>query len=171
MSTVDTIRAQDVAGHRRRRVGTAALFVVGVTAFGSGAAAVGLGLDGPPNSTVLPPVWPPEWLFWAVWLVIYPASGIAAWRVWERRRVADVRGALAAFAIVNVASAMFLPVTTLTGGAPGAMTLMDLNGVVAIGILTWLFARYDRIAAYWMLPYLVWMPITSLLKIWLWSYN
>lgn len=37
--------------------------------------------------------------------------------------------------------------------------------------VAWLFSRYARSAAWWMLPYLLWMPITAALKIWLWTLN
>lgn len=150
-----------------------AAFVVGITAFGAGAAAIGFGVVDPAivDRTVHPALWPADWIFWAVWLVIYPASGVAAWRVWRQRRTADVRGALVAFALMNVAGALFLPISSLVGGLPAVLTLMDLNGVVAVYAIAWLFARYDRRAALWMLPYLVWMPLTSALKIWLWTLN
>lgn len=150
-----------------------AAFVVGITAFGAGAAAIGFGLvgAGAADQTVYPAGWPPLWLFWTVWLVIYPASGVAAWQVWLRRHDADVRGALVAFVLMNLASALFLPISSLVGGIPAVLTLMDLNGVIAVYVIAWLFSRYARSAAWWMLPYLVWMPITTALKVWLWTLN
>jgi tryptophan-rich sensory protein len=145
----------------------------GVTAFGCSAAALGLGLADPAAAPPLayPALWPPLWVFWAVWLVIYPASGVAAWLIWRERRRADVRGALVAFALLNTSAALFLPISALVGGAPAVLTLMDLNGVVTVAALAWLFSRYSTTAAWWLAPYLVWMPITTALKVWLWTLN
>lgn len=159
----------------RRRDGLAlGVAILGITGLGCVAAAIGFGLPAqsvPLTETTYPSWWPPLPLFWMVWLVIYPASAVAAWLVWRQRLVSDVRGALVAFALMNVASALFLPVSTLVGELPSVMTLMDLNGVVAVSAIAWLFSRYDRTAAWWMLPYLVWMPTTTILKALLWHYN
>ena len=152
-----------------------AAFVVVITGVGAGSAALTFAGQGGNPATgaglTYPPVWPPDSLFWAVWLVIYPCSAVAAWLVWQRRHDADVRGALTAFALMNVAGALFLPVAGLAAANPAVLTLMDLNGLVAVYALAWLFSRYSTRAAWWMLPYLVWMPVTAALKAWLWSYN
>ncbi len=118
-----------------------------------------------------PAIWPPDWVFWMVWLIIYPASGVAAWLVWRARSHMDVRGALTAFTLMNVASALFLPIASLAGSEPAVLTLMDANGVVQVYAIAWLFGLADRRAVSWMLPYLVWMPLTALLKLWLWTVN
>lgn len=118
-----------------------------------------------------PPVAPPDWAFWAVWVVIYPGLGVATWLVWRRRREADVRGPLALFALMLVGNLMFLPISNLTGGEPAVLTLMDANGFVSAYVLAWLYSRYDRATAWWLAPLLLWMPITTLLKVWLWVLN
>lgn len=72
---------------------------------------------------------------------------------------------------MNVANLLFLPVSGLVGGLPSVLTIMDLNGVVSVYVLAWLFSRYAPRAALWMLPYLIWMPLTSALKAWYWVLN
>jgi tryptophan-rich sensory protein len=136
-----------------------AAFLVAVVGLGVGSAAVSFGSGNPANGAGLtyPPVWPPDPVFWAVWLVIYPCSAVAAWLVWQRRHEADVRGALVAFALINVAAALFLPISGLVGGLPAVLTLMDLNGMLGVYVLAWLFSRYSTRAALWLLPYLIWM--------------
>lgn len=118
-----------------------------------------------------PPITPPDWAFWAVWILIYPTLGFATWLVWRRRRVADVRGALALFVLLLVGNFMFLPISNLTGGEPAVLTLMDANGLVYAYVLTWLYSRYDKASAWWLAPLLIWMPVTTFLKAWLWTLN
>ncbi|MFF5174242.1 tryptophan-rich sensory protein [Micromonospora sp. NPDC000089] len=158
-----------------RRAAAPVGFVAAVTAVGAGAAAISFAVTGGnpsvDGSLAYPAWWPPDWVFAGIWLIIYPASGMAAWRLWQQRHVADVRGALTAFALMNISSALFLPIASLVGGEPSVLTLMDLNGVIAVYALAWLFSRYSRPAAAWLLPYLVWMPLTAALKIWLWTLN
>lgn len=177
MSTAPTLPATDPSSlpRGRRWLLEPAAFALGISAFGVAAAAIAFGLDGGnptvTTGTAYPALWPPNWVFWAVWLVIYPASGLAAWHVWRQRASADVRGALTAFALMNVSAALFLPISALVGGTPAVLTLMDLNGLIAVYALAWLFSRYSRPAALWMLPYLIWMPVTTALKFWLWALN
>ena len=151
------------------------LTAAAITAVGVVGAGVSFGLAGgnptADGTHTLPALWPPDFVFWAVWLVIYPASGVALSLVWRRRRDADVRGAVAAFGLMNVANLLFLPVSGLVGGLPSVLTIMDLNGVVSVYVLAWLFSRYEPRAALWMLPYLIWMPLTSALKAWYWVLN
>ena len=120
---------------------------------------------------ILPSLWPPAWVFWAVWMLIYPTAGIATWTIWQRRRVADVRGALALYGVNVIGAVCFLPISTLTGNNPAVLALMDLNGLLSTGVLAWLYGRYDARAVRWLLPFLVWMPLTTALKLWLWWLN
>lgn len=173
-TTSPTVHEPPASATPPRDLGSLTAFVVGVTGLGCAAAAVGFGLEPqaiPETTTSYPGWWPPLPLFWMVWLVIYPASAVAAWLVWRSRHTHDVRGALVAFALMNVASALFLPVSNLVGELPSVLTLMDLNGIVAVYGIAWLFSRYHRRAALWMLPYLIWMPTTTILKALLWHYN
>ena len=109
-----------------RRAVVPAVLVLVVTSFGSAAAALGFSLSpqvsAPP--VAYPAWWPPLSLFWAVWLVIYPCSALALWHVWRRRHDADVRGALTAFVVLDVSSALLLPVSALVGDAAAAGDLV-----------------------------------------------
>jgi translocator protein len=119
----------------------------------------------------LPFLYPPLWFFWAVWFVIYPGWGVATWLVWRHRNVADVRGALALYAITLVGNTLFLPIGNLSGGNPAILSLMDANGVFSSWITFWLYTRYSKQAGWFLLPLMIWMPLTLLLKIWLWQLN
>ena len=119
----------------------------------------------------LPFLYPPLWIFWAVWFVIYPAWGVATWLVWRKRNGADTRGVMVTYLLTLIGNTLFLPIGNLSGGNPAVLSLMDANGVISSWITLWLYTRYSKTAGWFLLPLIVWMPITFLLKIWLWQLN
>lgn len=147
------------------------LFTVVPVLLGSTAAQIGLAIPHPATIWRYPNFWPPLWLFWAVWIVIYPCWGYATYLVWRKRQVADVRGALAFFTATIGSNFFFMPVASLSGENPGVMTLGDLNGIFTSLIVAWLYSRYERKAIWFLLPLLGWMPITFGLKLFYWSVN
>ncbi|GHF54497.1 tryptophan-rich sensory protein [Deinococcus metalli] len=120
---------------------------------------------------ILPALWPPAWVFWAVWIVIYPAWGVATFVVWRRRRETDVRGPLVLYALNVLGALFFLPLSNLTANSPAVLTLLDANGLIGAYAMAWLYTRHEKRALWWLLPYLVWMPLTLGLKTWLWLLN
>lgn len=177
---MDTIVDPPIEGERttwstRRDLPLLLAFIVVVVGVGLGAASISFAAAGgnPAGAAHLtrPALWPPDPVFWMVWLVIYPCSAVAAWTVWRRRHTADVRGALVAFALINISAALFLPISSLVASNPAVLALMDYNGVIGVYLLAWLFSRYSKVAALWLLPYLIWMPLTAALKTWLWMLN
>ncbi|MFN4315466.1 MAG: TspO/MBR family protein [Chitinophagaceae bacterium] len=123
------------------------------------------------SSHRLPDIYPPQWVFWAVWMVLYPAMGWAAGHVWLKRHEYDVRGAMTFYVSMLLGNLMFLPIANLSKGNPAIMTFMDINGVLTSVLLGWLFGRYSKTAFLFTLPLIIWMPITTCLKIVLWIYN
>lgn len=126
----------------------------------------------PLDRTYNPPViYLPLWVFWFVWLILYPSMGMAAGHVWSNRKTADVRGAMVFYASVLVTNILFLPIANVSNGNPAIMTFMDVNGIITALLLGWLFARYSRKAFLWLLPLIIWMPITAIFKVLLWLVN
>lgn len=119
----------------------------------------------------LPVVYPPHWAFWVVWLILYSSMGLAAGHVWLKRYAADVRGAMIFYAAILLTNVMFLPIANVSNGNPAIMTFMDINGVLTAVLLGWLFSRYSKPAFYWLLPLILWMPVTAFFKILLWLSN
>lgn len=119
----------------------------------------------------LPAVYPPLWVFWLVWIILYPTMGLAAGYIWLQRKIADVRGAMTFYASILLTNFMFLPIANVSNGNPAIMTFMDVNGVLTSILLGWIFSRYSKNAFYWLLPLILWMPVTTLFKILLWLAN
>lgn len=116
---------------------------------------------------VYPPLYPPDWAFWAVWLVIYPCWGVATWFVWRRRGEVDLRGFWRYFAVMLAIHLAFMPISALTRGNPAVLATLDSTGIVLLPLTIWMYGRYARPARFWLLPMFIWGPITLCLKIWL----
>lgn len=43
---------------------------------------------------------------------------------------------------------------------------IDATGLILAYTVAWVYARYQKTAVWWLLPWLVWMPITFIVKLW-----
>lgn len=115
---------------------------------------------------------PPSWLFAPVWSLLYILMGIAAGRVWGRIdfEPEPVRKALWLFAAqlaLNILwSFLFFWLHN---------TLLALIEIVLLALLIYetimAFKRVDKLAAYFMVPYLVWVSFATLLNGSIWWLN
>ncbi len=103
----------------------------------------------------------PAWVFTLVWVVAYPCMGVATWLVWRRRGEVDVAVPLAIFAaaLVQTFSFWFTQSVQMTA-------VLDAIGVLLAYTVAWVYARYAPVAVWWLLPWLLWMPITLAIKLW-----
>jgi tryptophan-rich sensory protein len=102
----------------------------------------------------------PPWVFAVVWAVIHGGMGLAAWRLRHSSSTVDGCLPLALLAVGYVHSNLFWLAEGLRSVAG-----TDATGLLLAAVTTWAFARQDRPAARWLLPWLVWMPITLAIKI------
>jgi tryptophan-rich sensory protein len=104
----------------------------------------------------------PAWWFALIFTVIYAGMGVAFWQVLRHRDAL----ALPAGVLLAAISVGFLQ-TLLFWSARGlpAILVADLNAVLAAGAVTALMFRFCRPAAWWLLPWLGWMILTTILKI------
>lgn len=114
---------------------------------------------------------PPGWVFGPVWTLLYTLMGYAAYRIWDLGTArADVRTALALFAVQLVLNAAWTPVffgaESLAGGAVVIVMLW-----LILGVTTWAFFRLDRLAGALLVPYLLWVTYAAVLNLTIWSMN
>jgi tryptophan-rich sensory protein len=103
-----------------------------------------------------PPWTPPDWVFGPAWTTLYILMAIAAWLVWQRRRTAEVRGALvmwwAQLALNLLWSIMFF------GLRQPLWALVEIVALwIAIAATIALFARVRTLAALLLVPYIAWV--------------
>lgn len=118
-----------------------------------------------------PPGTPPDWLFPVVWIPLYLAMAVAAWRVWRRSPVLRFRITGAAAATDPAAlrrrglllwgwqlavNAAWTPV--FFGLHRPGPALAVITGLALLVVLTLRdFGRVDRTATLLMAPYLAWV--------------
>jgi translocator protein len=118
------------------------------------------------------PAWaPPQEAFGIVWPVLYVMIGIAGWRAWDvAGGVRAARVALGLWALQLVLNAVWPGV--FFGGdlfGPAIVVIVGLVLVVLATIGT--FARIDRVAAWLLVPYLLWLLYATALNVAIWQLN
>ena len=114
---------------------------------------------------------PPDWIFAPVWTVLYVLMGAAFYLIWTKgTQKKAVRTAMWVFTlhlIVNCGwSVVFFGLHSLLGGLFTILVLLTF-----IVILLRLFYPISRVAAYLLMPYLLWVSFATVLNTSLWLLN
>lgn len=114
---------------------------------------------------------PPDAVFAPVWITLYAVMGVASWRVWRQgSRRATVQMSLAAYGVQLVLnglwSIVFFGLRSIGGGLVVILVLLT-----ALALTMRLFARVDRVSAWLMAPYGLWVAYATALNIALWWMN
>lgn len=114
---------------------------------------------------------PPSWVFGPVWTTLYILMGIALYLVWQESRSRERSLGLKFFALQLILNAVWSPVFF-------GSTSLTINGLNNIGlaliviVLLWLailatiitFARVSKIAAWLLVPYILWVSYATYLN-------
>lgn len=126
----------------------------------------------PSTSAYLAPAfYPPNWLFIAVWIILYPSLGMSFALVWRERSRVATNGATAMFIVLLFQTMLFVPIMNISKGSPAIMTLLDTNATLTTFLYVWIVSRISQSAYLWMIPLMIWMPVTTAIKIAMWSIN
>lgn len=154
----------------RQAIGLAVSIVICFAAASIGSVFTNLSLPGWYAALTKPSWTPPAWVFGPVWSALYLAMAIAAWLVWRRSGFSAARGALTLFAaqlVLNVCwSAIFFG-----AHSPGlAFAEILLLWLMILGA-TMAFRPLSRLAAWLMVPYLIWVAFAATLNYSIWQLN
>jgi tryptophan-rich sensory protein len=112
---------------------------------------------------------PPNWVFGAVWSVLYTMIAVAGWLVWMQRSSRDVRVPLSLFVAQFVLNALWTPVFfggyEFLGDAAlwaAAVIIITLDLLLAATVAA--FWPVSRAAALLLVPYLLWVLYASTLN-------
>jgi tryptophan-rich sensory protein len=117
------------------------------------------------------PAWnPPNWLFGPVWTVLYIMMGVAAWLVWREHGFPGASTALTLFGVQLLLNFAWTPLF---------FGLHWMGIAFAEIILLWLailatilaFRKLNVVAAWLMVPYLLWVSFAAALNFTLWQMN
>ena len=114
---------------------------------------------------------PPNWLFAPAWITLYLLMGIAAFLIWrvglENRRV---RTALIIFLVQLVLNSLWSVVFFgMQSPLYGIIVIIILWLAILLTILK--FARISSVAAWLLVPYILWVSFASALNISIWLLN
>ncbi len=98
--------------------------------------------------------------FWLIWLVIYPCMGVATWLVWRRRKEARVQEPILLFTV-----SLLQGFTFWLSQSVQMTQIIDGTGLMLAYATAWTYSRYSKAAVLWLLPWLLWMPFTFILKL------
>ena len=114
------------------------------------------------------PAWtPPPWVFGPAWTVLYAMIAVAAWRIWRRRGRGTALAAYGAQLVLNAAwSFLFFGARSPLAGL---LDILLLWGAIVVTLA--LFRRVDRLAAWLLAPYLLWVTFAAALNFSIWRLN
>lgn len=120
---------------------------------------------------LLQPAWaPPSAVFGPVWTILYALMAVAAWLVWQARRIRLARVALLVFVLQLILNALWswLFFRWLQGG----WAFIDILCLWALLVATVaLFWRVRPLAGALLIPYLLWVTFASALNFSIWQLN
>jgi translocator protein len=118
-------------------------------------------------SLTAPPGTPPNWVFPAVWTLVYVMIGVAGWLVWRR---AGAGHPLRLWGWQLAANALWTPAFFGLHNPPLAFAIV-LALLVLIVMTMLAFARLQRVATWLMAPYLAWVVFAAYLNAGFWWLN
>lgn len=141
--------------------------VIGFTSGLIGSAAMNTWFD-----NLQKPSWnPPAYLFAPVWTTLYALMGIAFWLIWKNESPeANKRSAYSVFALQLLLNFGW-SIIFFRFQAP-FFALIEILLLLAMILLTaYHFSKISKIAAYLLIPYVLWVSFASFLNYTLWSLN
>ncbi len=113
---------------------------------------------------------PPDWVFAPVWTALYILMGLAAWRIWRFRSIANTVKALSIFGVqlgLNLSwSILFFGLQRVD------LALIEIFILLATIVLNAiLFWRIDRLAGLIFVPYVLWVTFATILNASIWLLN
>ncbi|NJC48610.1 UNVERIFIED_ORG: tryptophan-rich sensory protein [Xanthomonas campestris] len=117
------------------------------------------------------PAWaPPGWLFGPVWTALYGMMAVSAWLVWRRGGWNSTRGALSLFVLQLGLNGLWS--WLFFAWHMGAWAFVDIVVLwVALVLTIVAFAKWQRVAAWLLVPYLLWVSFAAALNYSVWQLN
>jgi len=128
-------------------------------------------IDGWYKFLIKPVFSPPNWIFGPVWLTLYTLMGLALFIVWQKRLDSkNVRFAFWFFIIHLVFNALWSVVF---------FGFQDIRFAFVVILILWMmiavlmlkFYKINRVSAYLLMPYFLWVSFATILNYSIWQLN
>lgn len=119
---------------------------------------------------LIKPSWtPPNWVFPIVWTILYIMMGVSLWLVW----ISDTQNKLLAYILFGIQLGLnFLWSWIFFYQQHPLFALVDILLLwVAIGGTYLAFRKHSGLAAFLLIPYLLWVTYAISLNFFIWLYN
>lgn len=113
---------------------------------------------------------PPNWIFGPAWLLLYVLMGISFGRIWQvlsKNRYPIVKQFARRGVVIFIIHFLFnLAWTPIFFGlkSPGGALIIIIILLILIAILIRHFFRLDRVAAFVLIPYFLWVTFATILN-------
>lgn len=120
---------------------------------------------------VKPVLNPPSWVFGPVWTILYVLMGISLWLVWKSgSNVSEKKRAIALFLAQLILNAIWSPIFFGARSLGNALVVIVLLwAAVVLTIL--IFTKISRLAAWLLVPYILWVSFAVYLNFSIWQLN
>ncbi len=109
---------------------------------------------------------PPNWVFGPVWTTLYTLIGISLFLIWQNKKKPSTKLFFVHLFLNAIWSPIFFGLKDL-GLAFAVILLMDITLIVIIKY----FYKFSKLAAYLLIPYLLWISFASVLNFSIWQLN
>lgn len=114
---------------------------------------------------------PPNWVFGPVWTILYALMGYSAYRIWTKGiKKEKVGNAKEYFIFQLVLNAIWTPVFFGSKDLLMALVIIAVLWLLILKTIL-LFYKLDKISAYLLIPYLLWVSFATILNFSLWYLN
>ena len=119
------------------------------------------------------PSWnPPGWVFGPVWTTLYILMGIAFYLVWKSETTSrETKKAAIAFWIIQLVLNFFWTIIFFGAQSPFYAFIEIVVLWLSILVTIILFARINKLAAWLMVPYILWVSFASVLTYTIYQLN
>lgn len=115
--------------------------------------------------TLIKPSWtPPAWVFGPVWLTLYTLMAISAYLIWEKKNKAHADLALKVYAVHLAINALWSIVFFGLQDVAMALLIIIVLWFLILGMMI-LFYPIRALAAWLLVPYIIWVSLAMSLNI------
>lgn len=114
---------------------------------------------------------PPSWIFPIVWTILYLLMGIAAYKVWIKGKQGEKNTKALVLYSLQLILNFFWSIIFFRFNLYGVAFFELLLLIIIVIMTTFEFYKTDKIAAYLMIPYILWLSFAGVLNYTVWMLN